>query len=63
MALSDCPECWETPCVCGHQYQQYSLDRKIELAAAVLGIKKETLLERIGDIIAKKDDTGSNSKA
>ena len=21
MALSDCAECWETPCCCGHQYR------------------------------------------
>lgn len=20
MALSDCAVCWETPCVCGHEY-------------------------------------------
>jgi hypothetical protein len=25
MSLSDCPECWETPCVCGHQYRNYHL--------------------------------------
>jgi hypothetical protein len=21
MALSDCAKCWETPCICGHDYK------------------------------------------
>lgn len=21
MAISDCPKCWETPCVCGYEYK------------------------------------------
>lgn len=27
MALSDCPECWETPCCCGHGYQGWAVER------------------------------------
>jgi hypothetical protein len=27
MALSDCVNCWETPCVCGHDYQNWSTQR------------------------------------
>lgn len=36
MSLSDCPECWETPCVCGEGYRGYSLDRAAQLCAAVM---------------------------
>lgn len=31
MALSDCPECWETPCVCGYEYKNDSLDYLIKM--------------------------------
>lgn len=24
MSLSDCPKCWETPCLCGHGYAKWS---------------------------------------
>lgn len=43
MALSDCEHCWSTPCVCGHEYRFWSLEARIQLAAAVLGIDKEDL--------------------
>ena len=38
MALSDCVDCWETPCVCGGEYKDYSDARKLELIKAVLGV-------------------------
>lgn len=40
--ISDCPECWETPCVCGHQYQSWPeerLRRQIETLQKVLASK------------------------
>lgn len=27
MAMSDCPHCWETPCVCGKDYETWSTQR------------------------------------
>lgn len=27
MAMSDCVECWETPCACGHDYEHWSVKR------------------------------------
>ncbi len=27
MGLSDCPKCWDTPCGCGHQYEQWTEER------------------------------------
>ena len=40
MSLSDCPECWETPCICGHKYQTWSEDKlrkHISMLQRVLG--------------------------
>lgn len=27
MSLSDCPECWSTPCEYGHEYKNWSKKR------------------------------------
>lgn len=43
MALSDCDKCWETPCRCGWEYRDWSVESRIQLAAAVLGLDKEDL--------------------
>lgn len=36
MAMSDCDECWDTPCTCGHSYERprMSLARLREVVAA-----------------------------
>ena len=36
MAMSDCDECWDTPCTCGHGYERprMSLDRLRQVVAA-----------------------------
>lgn len=26
MGLSDCTQCWDSPCVCGHEWEKYSLE-------------------------------------
>jgi hypothetical protein len=38
MALTDCDQCWETPCCCGYAYRDWSVDRRIALAAVILGV-------------------------
>ena len=43
MAMSDCDMCWETPCSCGHDYKEYSWEKQIKLAAAVLQMTPEAL--------------------
>jgi len=35
MGMSDCPECWSTPCCCGYKYKNYT---------------KESLAKHIADI-------------
>lgn len=43
MAMSDCINCWETPCSCGYDYLKYntveSIDEKIKLLQAVKEVK------------------------
>ena len=31
MDLHDCLKCWETPCMCGYDYKDWSKERLIEL--------------------------------
>lgn len=38
MALSDCPECWNTPCTCGHEYKDWRLEDLIPLRDALTEI-------------------------
>lgn len=48
MSLSDCPECWNTPCDCGHEYISWNDERilrQIEMLREVL-VKRGSL--RIG---------------
>jgi len=43
MALSDCVNCWETPCVCGHDYKDWSeekIEKQIEMLENVLKSKQ-----------------------
>jgi len=46
MSLSACEKCWETPCVCGYAYRNYSIQERIRLAAAVLGTTTAKLEEQ-----------------
>lgn len=36
MALSDCEQCWETPCICGFEYQSWTTERRLKLVRAAL---------------------------
>jgi len=45
MALSDCIECWSTPCVCGHEYKNWSSSRKNELTKAINGASIDEVFE------------------
>ena len=37
MALSDCIECWQTPCECGHEFKNTSLDYKEVMTKSING--------------------------
>jgi len=34
MAMSDCAECWDTPCTCGHDYKGMDTKKRLEIARA-----------------------------
>lgn len=44
MAMSDCIDCWETPCCCGTGYSHWSVKRikeQIEMLQGVLAKKEK----------------------
>lgn len=41
MALSDCSKCWDTPCICGHNYKHLSVHDLKDLIGALEKILKE----------------------
>lgn len=49
MAMSDCTRCWETPCSCGHEYQQlwWTKKKKIDLISAVSGLTSEEVDKKL----------------
>ena len=59
MSLSDCIHCWCTPCRCGFEYKDWTLDAKIDLAASVLDVDKDKLTDmlRRSELIKKSDYT------
>ena len=53
MSLSDCPECWNTPCTCGYEYRNEANE---ELARIIVGMllykqksDREVILKLIDD--------------
>lgn len=41
MALSDCPNCWDTPCTCGKDYMSWSPDMLREQIAMLQRVLAE----------------------
>jgi hypothetical protein len=41
--LTDCPKCWDTPCTCGHEYEQeyWTVERLKALIFVLLGVLKK----------------------
>ena len=40
MSLHDCPKCWDNPCTCGYQYQNWTKEKKMEVIQAILNSDK-----------------------
>lgn len=46
MSMSDCEKCWNTPCTCGYEYRDWSIDQieaQIKMLVDVLTKKKEAM--------------------
>ena len=39
MSLSNCPECWDTPCMCGEYWKDWSNDKLAEYIVSVVAKK------------------------
>lgn len=50
MGILDCPKCRETFCGCSEQYKDWSLERKLNVTGAILGIPVSRLNVFIGCI-------------
>jgi hypothetical protein len=55
MAMSDCSKCWETPCMCGHEYKIHSDSYISELILAILSTRTKISRKKIiEELWAKK---------
>jgi hypothetical protein len=54
MSMSDCEKCWNTPCMCGYEYRNWTRERRIKLASVVLGISLNTIPILMDGMIPKK---------
>lgn len=55
MSLSDCSQCWSTPCTCGHEYRYWpeeDLYAQIKMLVGVLTVKQSSPLQPVIDKIA-----------
>lgn len=43
MSLASCPKCWDDLCTCGWQWRGMAKQKRMEAAAAILGIPFDTL--------------------
>jgi hypothetical protein len=50
--MSDCGKCWETPCICGYSYRNYSMERLIEM---------RDLFQRLIDVRNQRDELSKDS--
>lgn len=49
MGMSDCAVCWETPCSCGNEYKDWTVDRiksQIEMLTNLLKEKESKSNEK-----------------
>ena len=58
MSMSDCPECWSTPCDCGYDYKGYGNEYFSKFISNILSYKSKEdailILENAIEIIKNK---------
>jgi len=62
MSMSDCEKCWDTPCICGHDYKDRNIAYRLELASVVLGISLSKLQEMYASGIIPEVHPKSNNE-
>jgi len=56
MALSDCTECWSTPCQCGHEFSGSSQEYKETMTKSVNGFTIKDVFKWLGEKNYLSDD-------
>ena len=56
MALSDCIECWSTPCECGHEFKNRSKEYKETMTKSINGFSIEELFNWLSEKDYLSDD-------
>jgi hypothetical protein len=56
MALSDCSECWSTPCQCGHEFLGSSQEYKETMTKSVNGFTIKDVFKWLGEKDYLSDD-------
>ena len=51
MSLSDCPECWNTPCTCGYEYKNETNEELARIIVGMLLYKQKSDIEVILKLI------------
>jgi hypothetical protein len=63
MAMSDCEKCWDTPCVCGWKYKDYTHDYLLKFIVSTVQYRpaeeaKLLLQEALEKIENKPEENG-----
>jgi hypothetical protein len=56
MALSDCTECWSTPCECGHEFKNTSQSYKETMTKSINGFTIKDVFKWLGSNDYLNDD-------
>lgn len=56
MSLSDCTECWSTPCECGHEFKNVSQSYKETMTKSVNGFTIKDVFKWLGSNDYLNDD-------
>ena len=62
MAMSDCIKCWNTPCTCGWEYRNLSINARIDRASVVLGIPPTNLQKILKGLVPRKHPMSEQNK-
>ena len=55
MGMGDCIKCWESPCVCGYEYRNYTEAKLTEFINGILVYHEdETVIRVLYDILANR---------
>lgn len=56
MAMSDCIECWSTPCICGYEYKKYTREALIKCIIGILNYHKKEASSILKEVIERIEE-------